>query len=579
MKKMLSILLAASLAVGGVLSGCGSNTNKDAGSTAATDSSTKETTKATAAPEWKGYDDLIKKINTTLDLSEREALLHDAEDMLMETGAVMPLFHQVDIWMLKDGLSDLIVSNCGYKYFMYMTGTNGTLRACLASEPEYLDPALNTTVDGACLAVNSFEGLYKYTKDDTLIPALAEDTQISDDGLTYTFTLKDGLKWSDGSDLTAADFAYAWNRAAADETASSYQYLYDVVARNDDGTLNVTASEDGKTITVVLNSPCAYFLKLLAFPAFLPVKQSAVESAEGYESNPGAWASEAGFVSNGAYTLESWKHNESMVYVKNPNYYDADNVTVDRLEFMLSADDTAIYAAYKSGDLDFIDSLPINEIPSVMDSSEFGKITNLGTTYVTFNVNSDLFAGKTVEEANTMRKALSLLVDRQYMVDSVCQSGQEPANSFVPEGMSDGHDGIFNDQDDDYTYPDKEAKGYYSTEYSEDSREEAIEMLKSIGYEFDDSGMLSANTPIAFEYLTNDASLNVGVAEALQQDFASIGIDMTIKTEEWQVFISDRRSGKYEVARGSWLADYDDPISMLEMFTSNSGNNDPQFGK
>ena len=251
----------------------------------------------------------------------------------------------------------------------------------LASEPAYLDPALNSSVDGGCLAVNSFVGLYTYDKDGKLVPALSDgEPEISEDKTTYTFKLIES-KWSDGSELTAKDFAYSWNRAAAEATASDYSYLFDVIDKNDDGTLKVTADDD-YTLTVQLASPCAYFLDLCAFPTFMPVPQASVEAADKDGSNPGAWAQEAGFVCNGAYTLDKWSHNESMVYVKNDNYYDAKNVTMKELHFMLSDDMTAVYAAYNSGDLDYIDSVPNDEIPSLNGvNPEFGILDNLGTYY------------------------------------------------------------------------------------------------------------------------------------------------------------------------------------------------------
>ncbi|MCR5581360.1 MAG: peptide ABC transporter substrate-binding protein, partial [Pseudobutyrivibrio sp.] len=240
-----------------------------------------------------------------------------------------------------------------------------TLKINLASEPGYLDPALNSSVDGACLAVNSFVGLYTYDENNNIVPALADgEPEVSEDGCTYTIKMIES-KWSNGEELTANDFVYSWNRAVAEETAADYAYMLAPIATNDDGTLKVTAVDD-YTLEIVLNAPCAYFLDLLAFPTYLPVYQPEVDAANPDGTTPGAWAQEAGFTSNGAFTLTSWTHNESMVYEKNPNFYRADDVTLEKLEFMLSADDTAIYAAYNSGDLDFADTVPTDEIGSLL---------------------------------------------------------------------------------------------------------------------------------------------------------------------------------------------------------------------
>ncbi|MCR5527291.1 MAG: peptide ABC transporter substrate-binding protein [Lachnospiraceae bacterium] len=452
------------------------------------------------------------------------------------------------------------------------------LRVCLASEPDHLDPALNSTVDGATLAVNSFVGLYTYDKEGKTVPALVTDTQISDDKLTYTFTMKDGLKWSDGSDLTAKDFEYSWKRAADPSTASDYSYLFDVFAKDSDGNINVKASDDGKTLTAVLAAPCAYFEGLLAFPTFMPVKQEAVEAPADHETNPGSWASEAGFVSNGAFTLKEWKHNESMVYVKNPYFYDADNVKLEELDYMLSSDDTAMYAAYGADNLDFIDSAPNDELANLKDKDDFYVADQIGTYYVGFNVNSTLFEGKTPEQANAMRKAIAYLVDRKTIVDNIAQTGQIPANTFIPDSMSDGNGGIFKQNTDSYTYPDEASAGYFPIEVNVDK---AVELLKEAGYEFDENNMLSASTPITLNYLTNDGTAHIAIAQQIQQDVAQIGITMNIQQEDWQTFLNDRKNGNFDIAREGWLADYDDPVNMLEICAPNgddSGNDDMQLG-
>ena len=442
----------------------------------------------------------------------------------------------------------------------------------LASEPDYLDPALNSSVDGGCLAVNSFAGLYTYDKDGNLIPALATDMpEVSEDGTEYTVHMIES-KWSNGDDLKASDFVYSWNRVIDEKTAADYAYLFDVIDRNDDGTLAVETPDD-YTLVIKLVSPCPYFNDLLAFPTFYPVHQASVEAADTDGTVPGKWAQEAGFVCNGAYTLESWNHNESMVYVKNPNFYDAANVTMDELHFMLSADDTAIYAAYNSGDLDYIDTVPNDEIPSLNGvNPEFGILDNLGTYYIGFNVNDPVFDGKTEEEAAKMREAISLLVDRQFIVENVGQTGQIPADSFVPEGMADGNGGVFKTADTSY---------YDATATGAGELETAKGLLEEAGYTFTDNGdgTYAVDPAISMTYLTNDGTAHIAVAESVQQDVALLGINLEIKSEDWNALLEDRKSGNFTIAREGWLADYNDPVNMLEIFTSDSGNNDMQLGK
>lgn len=535
-----------------------------------------------AAPDWEAYDALIADIKMETDTVVREEKMHQAEDMLMETGAIVPLYYYNDIYLQKESVTGIYSNDYGFKYFMFAdNGDNTTLRMNLASEPDKLDPALNTTVDGACLVVNSFEGLCVYNADGELELALADSYEVSEDGLTYTFTMKDGLLWSDGSELTAKDFEYSWKRAADPNTAADYAYMFDVIAKTEDGALDVTASEDGKTLTINLVAPCVYFLDLCAFPCYYPVPQASVEAAEGWEENAGAWAQEAGFVTNGAYTLESWAHEESMVYVKNPNYYRADEVKVEKVEYMLSADDTAIFAAYNAGDLDFADTVPTDEIQNLLDNPEFHIIDNLGTYYVCFNVNSPLFEGKTPEQANAMRRGLSLLIDRDYIVENVGQTGQIPANTFIPAGMLDGNGGEFRVNDDTYTYPSEEAVGYYDPSYDayDANLEEAIALLEEAGYVFTEDGMLSEETPLSITYITNEGTAHVAIAESIQQDFAVIGANLVIETNEWNVFLNERKAGNFDICRNGWLADFNDPINMLEMWITDSGNNDIQFGR
>ena len=535
----------------------------------------KASQKNKAAPDWKEYDSLIEEIQTTTDMTERIAKMHKAEDILMGTGAIIPIYYYNDLYMQKSDVTGIYANLFGFKWFQFASCPRDVLKVNLASEPAKIDPALNSSVDGACMCVNLFAGLYTYDAEGNLQPDLADHSKpytLSDDGLTYTFTLQGGLKWSDGTPVTTADFVYSWNRVAADLTAADYQYMFDIIARNDDGTLNVKA--DGNKLTVVLKAPCAYFLDLCAFPAYLPVPQAQVEAASDWQTNPGSWAAEAGFVTNGAYTV-----SESMVLTKNPNYYKAEEVKINQIDFMLSADDTAIFAAYQSGNLDYADTVPTNEVPNLKNDPEFHVIDNLGTYYAAFNVNSKLFEGKTVEQAIAMRKAFSLLIDRNYIIDTVGQTGQKIATSFVPEGMADGQGGIFKKNTDKYTFPDKDSIGYYPSEKSDECVEEARKLLESAGYKFTADGLLDSSTPINVTYLTNDGTGHIAIAESMQQDLGEVGIKMTIDTREWNVFLDERKQGHFDFAREGWLADFNDPINMLEMWATESGNNDCQFGR
>jgi len=526
---------------------------------------------------WSKYDNLIKEIKSETNYESRTKKMHEAEDILMSNYCVIPLYYYNDVYMQKSYASGIYANAFATKFFMYTKMSNGakTLRINLASEPDYLDPALNSSVDGACLAANSFSGLYTYNDKGQTVPACAESYTVSDDGLTYTVTLKKGLKWSDGSALTAADFEYSWKRAVSPDTAADYEYMFSGFDGYESGSLNVKAVND-TTLTFKLIAPCAYIEDLMAFPTFYPVCKKYVEANSTKEA-PGAWCVNAGFVSNGAYVCTDWKHDVSMTYEKNPYWFDADKVTVEKLEFMLSADDTAIFAAYNAGNLDFADTVPTDEIAKLLETKnpEFNIVDELGTYYVAFNAKSKLFEGKTPEQAACMRQAFSILIDRDYICENIGQTGQVAANAFIPLGMADGNGGLFKS--------DAVKEGYYDPSAINNNQEatlaKARELLMAAGFKFDAEGKLSTETPITIEYLTNQSTGHIAVAESMQQDFSAVGIKMSIQVQDWNVFLEERKNGNFDIAREGWIADFNDPINMLEMWITTSGNNDCQFGR
>lgn len=473
----------------------------------------------------------------------------------------------------------LPVSGChrGAGNSLRSTSDGSALRIHIASEPDYLDPALSSTVDSGTLAQNSFVGLFTTDEQGRPQPALCDRYTLSDDGRTYTFVLKDGLTWSDGTPLSAKDFAWSWKRAADPQTGATYSYLFDAFEKDRRGRIRVDA--DDNVLTAHLQAPCAYFLDLCAFPTFLPVPKAAVTRADPDHNNPGKWASEAGFPTNGPYVLKEWKHNESMIYEKNPRYYEAERVRIPQLQFMLTSDSTSAYAAYNAGNLDFCSGVPTDIAASLLSRADYHKSDTLGTYYISFNVNSDLFRGMSEEKATTVRKALSLLIDRNYIVENIGQLGQKVATSFIPYDMSDGSGGTFKSAE-EWNYPDPASLGYFPAEYhAAEAKQQAIRLLKSVGYEFNENGHLSPKTPIAFDYTINADSGHQAIGEALQSDWGQIGVTCKIKTQEWNTFVADRRAGKITCARDGWVADFNDPITMLDLFTSYSDNNNCQFGK
>ena len=197
--------------------------------------------------DWGAYDSLIAEIRATDDPAQREALMHQAEDMLMNTGMLLPVCYHNDVYLQKNYVSGIYSNLTGCKFFLFARTDGDTLRVQIGGEPDGLDPSLNSSPEGICLSVNSFAGLYTFDEEGSVIPDLAADEQVSGDGMTYTITLLPDLKWSDGSKLKADDFIYAWNRAADPATGSDFACQFDMVARNEDGSLKAEAGEDEET--------------------------------------------------------------------------------------------------------------------------------------------------------------------------------------------------------------------------------------------------------------------------------------------------------------------------------------------
>ena len=457
------------------------------------------------------------------------------------------------------------------------------LAVCIASEPDTIDPALNSAVDGGTMCSHLFSGLAKWDQDESgnlvITPdcatELVEGVENEDGTVTYTYTLRDGLKWSDGKDLTAADFAFAWKRAASTALGADYGYMFEVVKGYPDE-LAVEAV-DAKTLTVTLNNAVAYWNELLAFPTYFPVREDVVSNE--------AWATDPStYICNGPYTISHWEHNSVIVLSKNPNYYDADSITMNDIAFYLSDDANNMLSNFKNGTWKLIDDVPTNEIPALKKDypTEFKIEGQIGNYYVCWNINEDILpadsklTGAEAEQAKAeIRSAISLLFDRNYIVEQIAQGGQVPASSFVAMGMTDADGSQFYQNaghNDGFT-------GYYdvSADAYEANCASAIETLKKY-YNYDESTGMFTNFP-TLTYLYNTSESHKAIGEYLASALSAVGITMNLENQEWNTFLNTRKAGDFSVARNGWLADYNDPISFLDMWVTSSGNNDVQFGK
>lgn len=437
----------------------------------------------------------------------------------------------------------------------------------IGPNPETLDPALNSAVDGGNMLITLFETLLIIDQDNKVQPGQAEKYEVSPDGLTWTFTMRDGLKWSDGTELNAKDFEYTFKRIADTNVAAPYaetvigmiEGYKDAIDSKNPEKLNVKASEDGKTLTIKLAYPCSYFDKIVAFGTMSPVQKATVEK------NGDSWATKPEtYVCNGPYTITEWTPSEKIVCKKNENYkggWDSSKIVNDKLTFLLLEDSSASYTAYTGGTAQLIKDVPTEEIPTLKKDKkdEFNVDPILGTYYLSMNLNKAPFNNKNV------RKALSLAIDRDYVANTVMQGTYTPAYNYVGTGVDDVDTGKFLENS-------KAANGgktYISEDYKA-NLEEAKKALAEAGYP-EGKGFPTIT------YSTNDTGYHKAVAEYLQQVYKDLGITMNIDIVDWSSFTPKRRAGEYEMARNGWVMDYNDASNMIELFVSSNGNNDGKY--
>jgi len=445
------------------------------------------------------------------------------------------------------------------------------LAVCLASNPQTIDPALNSAVDGAVMLQHFFEGLMKWTDDGagnaTLTNGQAasyEKVENEDGTVTYTFKLRDDIFWSDGKPVVAGDFVYAWQRLVTPATAADYNYMADMVVNANEimaseaepSTLGVSAPDD-TTFVVNITYDCPYFLEVCAFPALLPVRQDIIEA------NGDQWTFDpATYLSNGIYKMTEWTQNAQIVAVPNEYHYDAANLGPDSITFKLMDDDNAILNAFKAGDLSFIESVPVDEIATLKADGTLTVVDYIGTYYVCYNTQKYPFDDARV------RRAFTLAIDSQYIVDTITQTGEVPATGYVPAGVADaagaGSDDFRTVGGDYWTAPVDDATYKANCDL-------ARELLTEAGYPGGEG------FPVV-EYLYNTNDRHRVIAEALQSMWSTeLGVTVNIANQDWGVFLETRKDGDYYIARNGWIADYNDPITFLDMWLSTSGNNDAQY--
>ncbi len=450
------------------------------------------------------------------------------------------------------------------------------INACIASEPETIDPGLISSVDGSTYTQHQFENLMKYQMvaenpaDDVnmqnteVVLGQAASYEVSDDLCVYTFTLRDDIFWSDGEPVKAGDFVYSWQRLVDPETASDYGYFLDNIVLNaaaiqagekDKSELGIKAIDD-KTLEITLEAPCAYFLEMCAFASLVPLRQDVVEGSDN-------WTDPANIVVNGPYKVVEWVHDSYIRMEPNEYYYDAANLGPDAIVWWLSDSETAILSAYQSGEYDFIESFPTDLIETLQASGDCFINPYVGTYYLYLN------CSKITDWR--VRAAMVLSVDRENIVENVTQGGQVPATGFVASGILDstGTDfafgvselgAIYNTLQ--KMYPDADLSTYAGK----------CELAKQLYDEAVAEGAWDANTTVVYNFNTSET--HKAIAEACGSDWQTVlGMNITLENQEWATYTNGLSEHGFGVARLGWIADYNDPVTYLElMVTGNSYN-------
>lgn len=437
-------------------------------------------------------------------------------------------------------------------------GGKKILRSNNSSEPGSLDPALAQGTHESWILENVFEGLMTFDENGELVPGMAESYEISEDGLTYTFKIRDGVTWSNGDPVTAEDFEYTWKRALDPELAADYAhilyYIKGAQAYNSgEGSRDDVAVKalDEKTLEVTLEAPTAYFLELTAFYTYFPVNKNVVESNPDWAKDPET------HVSNGPFKLVRWDHNAKIVLEKNESYYNADKIKLDGIELDIIEDQNTAWQKYEGGEYHILVDVPTSVVAQLkaQNDPQLNIGNQIGTYY--YNVNPDV---KPFNNAK-VRQALSMAIDRETITENITQGGQIPAEGVVPYGLKDENGNEFRD-------------GVGSlVEYDPDKAKQLFEEGLA------EEGMtLEEFNSGQFVILYNTSESHKKIAQAIQEMWrTTLGIEIGLENVEFQVKLDREKAGDYQISRGGWIGDYMDPMTILDLWWSESAFNDVKY--
>ncbi|SMC89601.1 peptide ABC transporter substrate-binding protein [Sporomusa malonica] len=423
------------------------------------------------------------------------------------------------------------------------TSTNEQVfRYALEAEPATLDPAMSSAIPESLVELQIFEGLTRLDAKDQPVPGVAEKWDISPDGLKYVFHLRANAKWSNGQPVTAQDFAFAWKRALSPEAASENAYmLFPVKNAQAYNEKKLTADQvgvkalDDQTLEVTLDKPTAYFLSLVAFHAFYPVHQKTVTAS------PDKWANDTTtLIGNGPFKISNWTHSGKIEFIKNDQYWDAAAVKLAKMEWPISDSQTTRLAMVENNQVDMMVEPPVVEHDRLTQANLLKISPYLGIYYYVFNTQAAPFDNPKV------RKAFAQAINREALVKNVIKGGKKPAYAWVAPGLTNPA-----------TSKDfREEGGNYAIE----DAAQAKKLLAEAGYP-DGKGL----PPITLMF--NTSELHKSIAEAMQEMWKqNLSVTVNLTNQESKVFLAARTHGDFQVARASWIGDYADPMTFIDVF-------------
>ncbi len=412
-----------------------------------------------------------------------------------------------------------------------------------------LDPQLATMASDYSVLSALFEGLVAEDPVDLHpVPGVAERWDVSPDGLTYTFTLRSTARWSDGTPVTAQDFVDSWRRALSPELGSDYAHLLFVIQGAEAFNKHLAgfdqvglAATDPRTLRVTLEHPTPYFLSLLNHQVWFPVQRAAVEKQGSFTDRTNPWARPGHFVGNGPFNLKTWRTGQEIVVTKSSTYWDSANVRLVAIHFHTIDSLDAEERAFRAQQLHITDALPPGKADVYRrDAPELLRIDPLLGTYF-YRLNTQ----RPVLNDMRVRRALAMAVDRDAIVDKILRGGQRPAHSFVPPGTA----------------------GYTPAATVPTDFAAARKLLAEAGYP-------GGKGLPEFELLFNSSESHRLIAEAIQEMWRrELGVEVRLSNQEEKSVLETRRAGNYQILRSSWIADFVDPASFLEIWAGDSGNN------